>query len=370
MKKLFTFLFAIAASVGTIFAASGKCGDNLTWNLTDGVLTISGTGTMKNFDYDDNLGVQTPWKDYMLLIKTLSIDEGVTSIGDRAFEGCISLTSVTIPNSVTSIGMRVFSSCSSLTSVTIPNSVTSIGNYAFAYCKGLTSLAIGNNVTTIEDWAFIQCSALTSVIIPNSVTSIGVGAFYGCSSLTSMTIPNSATSIGDAAFYGCSSLTSVTNHAIAPQIIKSNVFGGYEEYPAVDKSVCTLHVPAESVELYKTADVWKDFNIQPIEDESPKNNVNIYYTDKDNQTFNHEQVTLHLPAPPAIEGFVFKEWIVVAGHLEDGISLQAVYEASNPTEAPAVYTNPANPAQKLIRNGNVYVLYGEKIYTMTGLEVR
>lgn len=370
MKKLFTFLFAIAASVGTIFAASGKCGDNLTWNLTNGVLTISGTGTMKNFDYDDNLGVQTPWTDYMLLIKTLSIDEGVTSIGDRAFEGCISLTSVTIPNSVTSIGMRVFSSCSSLTSVTIPNSVTSIGNYAFAYCKGLTSLAIGNNVTTIEDWAFIQCSALTSVIIPNSVTSIGVGAFYGCSSLTSMTIPNSATSIGDAAFYGCSSLTSVTNHAIAPQIIKSNVFGGYEEYPAVDKSVCTLHVPAESVELYKTADVWKDFNIQPIEDENQENDVIIYYTGKDNQELNQEQVTLHLPAPPAIEGFVFKEWIVVAGHLEDGISLQAVYEASNPTEAPAVYTNPANPAQKLIRNGNVYVLYGEKIYTMTGLEVR
>ena len=134
----------------------------------------------------------------------------VTTIGDWAFAGCSSLTSVTISNSVTSIGGYAFYGCSSLTSVTIPNSVTSIGGYAFSYCSSLTSVTIPNSVTSIGDGAFADCSSLTSVTIPNSVTSIGNEAFRSCSSLTSVTIPNSVTSIGWGAFQYCSSLTSVT----------------------------------------------------------------------------------------------------------------------------------------------------------------
>ena len=134
----------------------------------------------------------------------------VTSIGDRAFEYCSRLTSVTIPNSVTSIGDRAFYECSGLTSVTIPNSVTSIGDEAFYYCSGLTSVTIGSGVESIGGLAFYYCSGLTSVTIPNSVTSIGVGAFADCSGLTSVTIPNSVTSIGPQAFEYCSGLTSVT----------------------------------------------------------------------------------------------------------------------------------------------------------------
>ncbi len=133
----------------------------------------------------------------------------VTSIGDRAFYGCGSLTSIEIPNSVTNIGDYAFSGCSGLTSVTIPNSVTSIGNDAFRGCSGLTSVEIPNSVTSIGDYAFSGCSGLTSVTIPNSVTSIGVYAFWDCTGLTSITIPNSVTSIGGYAFYKCSGLTSI-----------------------------------------------------------------------------------------------------------------------------------------------------------------
>ena len=170
----------------------------------------------------------------------------VTTIGDRAFEYCYSLTSVTIPNSVTSIGAYAFGNCESLTSVTIGNGVTSIGDYAFEYCKSLTSVTIPNSVTSIGDEAFRYCYSLTSVTIGNSVTSIGDSAFQGCRSLTnitvdannkcflsvdgvlfnkdkteliqypagkaetSYTISNSVTSIGNYAFRGCNNLTSVT----------------------------------------------------------------------------------------------------------------------------------------------------------------
>ena len=175
---------------------------------------------------------------------SVTIPNGVTSIGGSAFSDCSGLTSVTIPNSVTSIGDRAFAYCRGLTSVSIPTGVTSIGDRAFAYCSGLTSVTIPTGVTFIGEYAFSGCSGLTSinvtsgnthyssidgvlynyvqdtlilcpevktsVSIPNSVTSIGGSAFSGCSSLTSVTIPNSVTSIGGSAFFVCSSLTSVT----------------------------------------------------------------------------------------------------------------------------------------------------------------
>ena len=143
-------------------------------------------------------------------LTSVTIPNSVTSIENSTFINCSSLSSVTIPNSVTSIGSSAFSGCSSLTSVTIPSSVTSIGYSAFSGCKSMTSVTIPNSVTSIEGDAFHGCSSLTSVTIPNSVTSIGEYAFSGCESLTSVTIPGNVTSIGMHAFSSCTGLTSVT----------------------------------------------------------------------------------------------------------------------------------------------------------------
>ena len=276
-KRLLSFLLALCIALSllpiTVFAAeaaSGTCGDNLSWTLdAGGTLTISGTGAMYNYGYDlVTSGTYAPWRSQVTAITAIVIGNGVTSIGDFAFYNCNRLTNVTIPNSVTSIGENAFSICINLTNVTIPDSVTSIGKNAFSscgltsvtvpdgvisigiqafqYCNSLTSVKISSSVTSIGMEAFHECSRLTNIgvasgnpayssidgvlfnadqtllhtypggkndssyDIPVSVTSIGDCAFAACNNLTNVTIPNSVTSIGDSAFNSCSNLTSVT----------------------------------------------------------------------------------------------------------------------------------------------------------------
>ncbi len=187
----------LAAAESDDIVASGFCGDMLTWTLdSEGTLTISGTGAMKNY----SISTDAPWYSRRGSISSVIIENGVTSLGNEAFIGCSSLTSVTIPDSVTSIGYEAFYGCRSLESVTIPDSVTSIGESAFDGCSSLTSVTIGNSVTSIGERAFEYCRSLESVTIPDTVTSIGNEAFYGCSSLASVTIGNGVKSIGKDAF--------------------------------------------------------------------------------------------------------------------------------------------------------------------------
>ena len=158
---------------------------NLTWKLdADGTLTISGTGTMKDYDYNNN---PSPANQKKGSVKKVVIKDGVTSIGNFAFYNCKSLTSITIPDSVTSIELAAFNNCNNLTSITIPDSVTSIGDSAFELCNKLSSITLSNNITSIGNWAFHGCH-LTSITIPDSVTSIGAMAFYSCSNLQTISL--------------------------------------------------------------------------------------------------------------------------------------------------------------------------------------
>ena len=228
-QKLFTFFFALVASVSAIYASNtqvdgiwydffnsnktaavtyrGSSDDSYT-NEYSGSVVIPSSVTYNGTTYSvTSIGNNAFYRCSSLT--SVTIGESVTRIGDYAFKDCSSLTSITIPNSVTSIGIYAFRDCSSLTSITIPNSVTSIGYSAFHSCSSLTSVTIPNSVTSIANSTFYNCSSLTSIAIPESVTSIGYSAFFNCSSLTSVTIHKSVTSIGNGAFYSCSSLTSM-----------------------------------------------------------------------------------------------------------------------------------------------------------------
>lgn len=141
---------------------------------------------------------------------SVTISEGISTIGFDAFADCINLSSVVIPNSIIRIESCAFSGCKSLASITIPESVIGIEYGAFRGCSGLESFTIPPNVTTIESYVFSGCSNLTSIAIHNGVTSIEGEAFSECIGLKTISIPSSVTSIGYGAFRGCTSLSSLS----------------------------------------------------------------------------------------------------------------------------------------------------------------
>ena len=315
MKKISYLLSCVLLCTVTFItnAQSGRTG-KLRWNISNGILTISGNGAMPNYNkYKPNKNrYNCPWHSYLKHITDIVICDGVISIGDNAFyicdtdyvpwecivsmtaiydyySNCSRLTSITIPNSVNSIGRNAFRGCSNLISVIIPNSVTTIGSSAFSDCHSLTSITIPNSVTIIESYVFDSCSGLnyvtlsdsatviryaafrgchglTSVIIPNSVTTIGGDAFAYCRGLKSVTIPKSVIEIANNAFSDCDNLEEIIIHATEPPKIKP-----FNAFSNIDKVKCTLYVPTVALPAYRIVNGWKDFeNIESFNERVDK----------------------------------------------------------------------------------------------------
>ncbi len=154
-------------------------------------------------------------------IGTLSIEEGVQSIGENAFKLCAELKNITLPSSLQSIGQYAFWGCKGISELQLPDGITTIPDYTFAYCGGLTSLTLPAQLNSIGFKSFYQCKALDGLVLPNSLNSIGNEAFEECKGISQITIPESVTSLGNLAFYQCESLSDIVINAAITEIPES-----------------------------------------------------------------------------------------------------------------------------------------------------
>lgn len=310
-------LLIVAVSVHAV--ERGMCGDNLGWTLDreSGLLVISGQGDMaEGFNEGHNFG------QYWDVIKTVVIEDGVTSISDYAFASCANITTVLLPGGIKTIGNYAFRWCKSLVSINMPLALKSIGEGAFVECPltsvafpeglgyigegafrytKLTSVRLPSSLKNFGNNAFESCYDLTTVVLSEGMETTGQGTFAGCSKLSSLTLPSTLKEIGSSAFLGCavqslavpegvtaigeyafhgSSLTMVmlpsTLETIGDFAFHQCWSLGYVVCLAVNPPTCygnypwgynkyTLAVPFVALDAYKSATHWNSFqNIIPI----------------------------------------------------------------------------------------------------------
>lgn len=237
---------ASALSPASSAPTSGVCGDNLTWEFDEstGTLTISGTGDMWDWDYNSH----APWlQDHGYgwvnndILKVI-IEEGVTSVGDYAFESCRGIGDVKFPSTLKSIGEMAFNHNYNLKEIAFPSGLESIGDYAFFASMNIEEINLPYGIKQIGTQAFRDGEKIRKIIIPETATDIGYAAFTGKTAgpigsgcdiefgwttnipdkafggdlgegipeLVSVIIPEGMVSIGDWAFQGCQYLESVT----------------------------------------------------------------------------------------------------------------------------------------------------------------
>lgn len=200
---LMTLTLIPLESLAEAAAASGTCGskgDNLTWALDkeNGVLKISGQGDMA--DYSEN---SAPWAECYIV--TVSVEKGVTGIGEYAFYSCAAAT-IELPEGLERIGARTFAQSECFSEIKIPDSVKSIGSGAFCGCSGMENVTLPQGLTAIADELFSGCAGLREVNIPQSVTVIGASAFKNCCKLAVTSIPDGVKTIGKEAFASCAAV--------------------------------------------------------------------------------------------------------------------------------------------------------------------
>lgn len=181
---------------GPVYSGTFASGATWTFNPETGLLTLSGKGAMDNYDGNAEKAApdEAPWYDFRTSVTAVIIENGITTIGSRAFNET-NIAEVVIPDSVGSIGESAFRSCKSLASVSIGSGVASIGTYCFNGCSALTSVTVPGNVKSLANYAFNNCTKLATIILEEGVETTSNGTFLGCP-ITEIVFPKSMLSIG------------------------------------------------------------------------------------------------------------------------------------------------------------------------------
>ena len=250
---------AIINGINYVLYPESKTASVAYWRVTGSILSVY-SGDMvipEEIEYNGDTytvtGIYDDAFNRAYDLTSISLPKTILSIGRCAFAECKSLTSITIPESVTTIADFAFSDCTGLTSVTIPSSVTNLGKQTFRRCTNLTSVTL--HCPTVSLYAFRDSPFIKELILGDEVKTIDVWAFIGCTGLTSLTIPSGVKYIRDCAFANCSSLTDVFCLAVDVPSASSDAFDG----SFVNSPV--LHVPAPSIESYRTTNPWSQFQI-------------------------------------------------------------------------------------------------------------
>ena len=254
-------------------------------------------------------------------LSAVSLPESLKEIEGMAFYACRSLASITLPN-VTLIGDRAFEECDSLTSISIPESVTSLGNRVFQGCGNLTGINLPRGLTGIGEGLFMECSSLGSIDLPDGVKYIGDFAFLGCNNLKKLTMPQGVESVGNRAFAECSKLSTVSFSSALNKIgdeaflncdlINAKLYAKVKKIgrTAFDKSVI-IYAPEGSYAAkwaekngYELVPGGREYSVTITSDKNGEASANI--------PCGKEGKTVKLKATPK-EGYVFKEWKVLSG---------------------------------------------------------
>ena len=199
-------LMLVFSAAPAAYAASGSCGDNLSWTLDAGTLTITGSGPMDDYTLD----APAPWYAYRDQILRVVLPEGLTYIGELAFYECTEVTVLKVPDSVKQIGAYAFFHCHDLQMLDLGTGVTVLGECAFSNCYSINALRLPGSLENIGKKAFYRCESISTVTVPASVTHMGMSAFGYCKSLVSADIQARISTIPGSLFYHCQMLTSVT----------------------------------------------------------------------------------------------------------------------------------------------------------------
>ncbi len=330
---------------------TGTCGDNnqLTWTFDPETkkLVISGNGTL-NSNY--TFGLEAPTQTDSLIIA-----EGVTSIGNYAFYNCSSLTSVTIPNSVTSIGESAFRNGNQLQKITLGSGIETIGNSAFANCPYLITIYAQMEFPPIIDASvFADCGDLSGIDCYVDDASL---AFYKKTAVwKEFNLKNSSTA----------PTTQYTVYFVdwdGTILSQQNVAEGSNAVEPVSPSRegYSFSGWSSNQTITETTIIVAQYQKEQAGE------IPVYFVDAEGQEISRSYIIDAAPSAPVIEGNPFVAWMAETGDISEGITIRAIY---SDFATPVENISASSSTQKILRNGHIYIIRGEKVYTLQGQEIK